>query len=130
MGVGSVATAAPGFQVIIKFISSLPGGALMEMSVITGLLSAVTASASGALGIVIPTFGPQWVASGVSPEVVHRITAISSGAFSAMPHAGVVFAMMAVSGLKHIDVYRHIFFQGFLGHIFALIIACALSALY
>lgn len=130
VGVGSVATIAPGFQVILQAISALPGGALAQMTAITGLLSVVTASPSGALGIVIPAFGHTWIAAGIHPEVIHRISAIAAGAFGAMPHCGVIFAIMAVAGLKHRDVYRHFFFIGFLGGLVALIAAILMSYLY
>jgi len=130
VGVGSVATLAPGFKVILHVISSLPGGTLVQLTAITGLLSVVTASPSGALGIVIPAFGHTWVASGIAPEVVHRISAIAAGAFGAMPHCGVIFAIMAVAGVKHRDVYRHFFFLGFLGGIIALITAILISMFY
>lgn len=71
VGVGRVATMAPGFKVILTAISGLPGGTLAQLTTITGLLAVVTAFPSGALGIVIPAFGQTWVASGVAPEVIH-----------------------------------------------------------
>lgn len=55
---------------------------------------------------------------------------IVAGTFGAMPHCGVIFAMMAVTGLKHKDVFRHFFFLGFVGGIFALIVALLMSVLY
>jgi H+/gluconate symporter-like permease len=130
VGVGSVATLAPGFKVILDTISYLPGGPLVQLTAVTGLLGVVTASPSGALGIVIPTFGHTWVASGIAPEVVHRISALSAGVFGAMPHCGVIFGIMAVTGLKHKDVYRHFFGLCFIGGIIALIIALIMSIFY
>ncbi len=130
VGVGSITILAPGFNIILSAISSLPGGTLVQITAITGLLSVVTASPSGALGIVIPAFGHAWVASGIAPEIVHRISAITAGAFGAMPHCGVIFAIMAVTGLKHREVFRHFFFMGFIGGIIALIAALLMSVLY
>jgi H+/gluconate symporter-like permease len=130
VGVGSVTAAAPGFKLILNALSGLPGGPLTQLTAITGLMSVVTASPSGALGIVIPAFGKAWLASGLSPEVIHRVSAISAGAFGAMPHCGLVFAMMAVAGLRHKDVFRHFFFIGFIGGIIALIVAIMMSVLY
>lgn len=130
VGVGCVATIAPGFQVILGTIGNLPGGPLAQMTAITGLLAVVTASPSGALGIVIPAFGQSWIAAGIAPEVIHRISAIAAGAFGAMPHCGVIFAIMAVAGLKHRDVFRHFFFIGFLGGLVALTAAILISFLY
>lgn len=130
VGVGSVVTLAPGFKLILDLISALPGGTLMQVTAVTGLLSVVTASPSGALGIVIPAFGETWIASGVAPEVIHRVAAIASGAFGAMPHCGVVFAVMAVTGLSHKSVFRHFFAIGFGGGMAALVTALLLAGLY
>ena len=126
VGIGGVVTLSPGFQVIQQAMSHIPGGTLVQVPVITGFLSMVTASASGALGIVIPAFGEQWVATGISPEVVHRISAIASATYSAMPHSGFIFSCMAVFGLSHKEVYKPIFFMSLLSGTFTLIIAMLL----
>lgn len=130
VGVGSITVMAPGFKVILDAISNLPGGTLVEVITITGLLSVVTASPSGALGIVIPAFGDAWLASGIAPEVIHRIAAIASGAFGAMPHCGLIFAIIAVTGLKHKQVFRHFFAIGGIGGFIALIAAVIMSFFY
>ncbi len=130
VGVGNVATLAPGFKVILDAIAGLPGGPLVQISAVTGLLAVVTASPSGALGIVIPAFGHTWVASGIAPEVVHRIAAVAAGTFGAMPHCGVIFGVMAVTGLKHRDVFRHFFCLCCIGGIIALIAAVLMAMLY
>ncbi|HHW61545.1 MAG TPA: GntP family permease [Syntrophomonadaceae bacterium] len=130
VGVGSITVIAPGFKVILDAISGLPGGTLVEVISITGLLSVVTASPSGALGIVIPAFGETWLASGIAPEVIHRVAAIASGAFGAMPHCGVVFGIMAVTGLTHRQVFRHFFSIGGIGGFIALITAVLMSFFY
>lgn len=130
VGVGSVVASAPGFKVLQAGLSTLPGGALTQIPAITGFLSMVTASASGALGIVIPVFGKSWVASGLSPEVVHRISAMSSSTFSAMPHSGFIFSCMAVFGLSHKEVYKHIFFLGLVGGFICLTVAMVLASIF
>ncbi len=83
----------------------------------------VTASASGALGIVIPLFGHTWIAAGIDPEIVHRIAAITSGIFSAMPHSGFIFSCMAVFGLSHRQVYKQVFGIGLVGGLVSLAVS-------
>ncbi|MGS0763481.1 GntP family permease [Syntrophomonas curvata] len=129
VGVGIVAASAPGFKVILGLIGSLPGGALVEMSAITGFLAAVTGSSSGALGIVMPAFSGAWLATGIAPEVIHRISAIASGGLSCMPHSGVVFALMAITGLTHKQCYKHIFWVGLVGSTIALIVSIIMAVL-
>lgn len=130
VGVGTVVVSAPGFKIIQGGLGTLAGGVLTQVIAITGFLAMVTASASGALGIVISMFGKTWVASGVSPDVVHRISAMSASTFSAMPHSGFIFSCMAVFGLSHKEVYKHIFFLGLLGGIVCLMTAIAMSIVF
>lgn len=129
VGVGIVAASAPGFKVILGLISSLPGGPLVEMSAITGFLAAVTGSSSGALGIVMPAFSEAWLATGITPEVIHRVTAIASGGLSCMPHSGVVFALMAITGLTHKQCYKHIFWVGLIGSTISLVVAILMAVM-
>lgn len=129
VGVGSVVASAPGFKLLQGGISSLPGGALTQVPLITGFLAMVTASASGALGIAIPLFGKSWVAAGVSPEVAHRIAAMASSTFSAMPQSGFIFSCMAVFGLSHKEVYKHIFFLGLVGGTVCLVVAIFMAVI-
>jgi len=130
VGVGIVAAAAPGFQTILDVFAKLPGGALVQMSVITGFLAAVTGSSTGALGIVIPLFGKAWLATGVNPAVIHRVVAIAAGGLSCMPHCGVVFALMTITGLNHKQCYKHIFWIGMVGGVVALIVALLMAVLF
>ncbi|SHN80250.1 GntP family permease [Desulfitobacterium chlororespirans] len=126
-GVGAVVFASPGFQVLQVGMSAAPGGALTQIPIITGFISMVTASASGALGIVIPTFGQTWIAAGIDPQVVHRISSLSSAVFSAMPHSGFLFSCMAVFGVRHKDVYRQMFLFGLCGGFICLMVALLMA---
>ncbi len=123
VGVGTVVASAPGFHVIESWLQFIPGGPLVQIVVYTGFLSMVTASASGALGIVIPLFGHTWIAAGIDPEIVHRIAAITSGIFSAMPHSGFIFSCMAVFGLSHRQVYKQVFGIGLVGGLVSLAVS-------
>jgi H+/gluconate symporter-like permease len=107
VGFGGVVAAAPGFKVFGDWLTSLPGNPLISLSAITMFFSCVTGSASGALGIVMKAFAPLYLSLGAHPEAIHRIAAIASG-FGALPHSGIVLAIMAVMGLTHKDAYRHL----------------------
>lgn len=129
VGVGTVVASAPGFHTIEEGLQSVPGGPLMQIIVYTGFLSMVTASPSGALGIAIPIFGQAWIAAGIDPEVVHRIAAIASSTFSAMPHSGFIFSCMAVFGLSHRDVYKQVFGIGLLGGLICLTVSILMATI-
>ena len=92
---------------------------IISLSIATNVMAGITGSASGGMGIILETLAPKYLALGLSPELVHRIVAMSSGCFDAMPHNGVVITILAVCGLTHVQAYRHIWW----GHVVATLIA-------
>lgn len=119
VGYGMAVAATSGFKVVSAWLLTLPMHPIISLSVATNIMAAITGSASGGLGIILETMAPKYLALGLSPDLIHRIAAMSSGAFDAMPHNGAVITMLAVSGLIHKNAYKHIFF----GHVIATTIA-------
>jgi len=119
VGYGMAVAATTGFKVVSAWLLTLPMHPIISLSVATNIMAAITGSASGGLGIILETMAPKYLALGLSPDLIHRIAAMSSGAFDAMPHNGAVITMLAVSGLLHKNAYKHIFF----GHVVATTIA-------
>lgn len=109
VGFGTVVTAAPGFKVISNMILNIPGSPLISLSIATSLMSIITGSSSGALAIIMQAFAKDYVAMGISPDVIHRVSAIASATFTAMPHSGVVLSFFALSGLNHKNGFRYMF---------------------
>ncbi len=119
VGYGMAVAATTGFTAVSSWLLTLPMNPVISLSVSTSIMAAITGSASGGLGIVLTTLVPKYLALGLSPDLIHRIAAMSSGAWDAMPHNGVVITILAVSGLTHADAYKHIFW----GHVVATTIA-------
>ncbi len=130
VGVGTVVAVAPGFKAILAVIQGIPGGPVVQIAAITGFMAAVTGSPSGAEGIVMASFGKAWLATGVTPVVIHRIVALSAAALGAMPHNGTVFALMGITGLNHSQCYKHIFWIMMVGCTLALIGGLIVSVLF
>jgi len=119
VGYGMAIAATAGFKVVSAWILTLPMHPIISLSIATNLMCAITGSASGGMGIVLETVVPKYLALGISPELAHRIVAISSGCFDAMPHNGFIITILALTGLTHVNAYKHIF----IGHIIATLIA-------
>ncbi len=119
VGYGMAVASTMGFKVVSSWLLTLPMNPIISLSVATNIMAAITGSASGGLGIVLETLAPKYLALGLNPNLIHRIAAMSSGAFDAMPHNGVVITILAVAGLTHVNAYKHIFF----GHVVATTIA-------
>jgi H+/gluconate symporter-like permease len=101
--------ATTGFKLVSTWLLTLPMHPIISLSIATNIMAAITGSASGGLGIILETLAPKYLALGLSPELIHRIACMSSGAFDAMPHNGFVITALAVSGLVHANAYKHIF---------------------
>ena len=119
VGYGMAVAATAGFKLVTVWLMTLPMHPIISLCIATNVLCAITGSASGGMGIVLETLAPKYLALGLSPDLIHRIVAISSGCFDAMPHNGGLIVMLAVAGLTHVQAYKHIF----IGHIVATTIA-------
>jgi H+/gluconate symporter-like permease len=108
VGYGMAVAASSGFKVIIDLLMSIPGHPVISLSLATFLMTAITGSASGGLGIALETLVGKYVAMGINPELLHRVVVISAGAFDTMPHNGVIITTLAVAGLTHKQAYKHV----------------------
>ncbi len=115
VGYGMAVAATTGFKLVSSWLLSLPMNPIISLAIATNIMAAITGSASGGLGIIMETLVPKYLALGLSPDLIHRIAAMASGAFDAMPHNGVVITTLAVAGLTHKNAYKHLFF----GHVIA-----------
>lgn len=119
VGYGMAIAATSGFKVVSEMLLTLGGHPIVSLAIATNIMAGITGSASGGLGIVMETLAPKYLALGLSPDLIHRIAAMSAGCFDAMPHNGVVITCLAVMGLTHANAYKHIWW----GHVVATIIA-------
>jgi H+/gluconate symporter-like permease len=129
VGYGGAIAATAGFKVVSTWLLTLPMHPIISLSIATNLMAGITGSASGGMGIVLQTLVPKYMALGISPELAHRIIAMSSGCFDAMPHNGVIITILAVAGLTHVNAYKHVFIGHVLATLVALIIVIPLGIL-
>ena len=124
---GVVVTTSPAFKTISDFILNMPGNPLIGLSTASLSLAAITGSASGGLGIVFGAFAEPYLAMGLDPEVMHRVAAIASSAFTMLPHSGVFLTFIALSGLTHENSFKITFNAMTWANVLALIAALALG---
>ncbi|UJL48293.1 GntP family permease [Virgibacillus sp. NKC19-16] len=130
VGYGAVIAATSGFAVISEMLTSIPGSPLISLYLSTSLLAGITGSASGGLGIAMESLSSVYIQLGLDPEVLHRIAAIGSSGFDALPHNGGVITFLAVAGLTHKNAYKHIFVTGIIGPTIAAIPALLTAILF
>lgn len=123
VGFGVVITMAPGFKVISDLILGIPGNPLISLTIASSALGAITGSASGGLGIAMEAFAQSYLAMGVNPDAMHRISAIASAVFTGLPHSGAVLSLFALTGLTHKNAFKYCFIIMTVPNLLALIAA-------
>ena len=131
VGYGMAVAASAGFKILTDFLAAIPGHPVISLTIATYLMTGITGSASGGLGIVLETLMSKYIAMGLNHDMLHRVVDIAAGSFDAMPHNGVVITTLAVAGLTHKQAYKHIFYTHVVSTFFAMFIVGGLAiALY
>ncbi|WP_299837963.1 GntP family permease [uncultured Paracoccus sp.] len=114
VGYGAVIASLPAFAIIRDAVLGLfPDNPVASLAVAVNVLAGITGSASGGMSIALNALGEQFAqmgqAQGISMELMHRVTALSSGGFDALPHNGAVITLLGICGLTHRQSYADIF---------------------
>ena len=130
VGFGTIARAAPGFASLVGGLDKVSfGNTLVFEGIAINALAGITGSASGGLGIALETLAPKLLASGVNPEVLHRVAAISANGLDSLPQCGAVLTLLTVCGLTHKDSYQDIFVTTVLVNLLAAVLAIILGSI-
>jgi H+/gluconate symporter-like permease len=106
VGFGGVVSATKIFSLFTDLVVNPALHPLVSAVISIMAISGIVGSSSGGLGIWASSLAPHYVESGVSPEVLHRVVAIASGAFDSLPHCGAIITCLAVMGLTHREAYK------------------------
>ncbi|WP_167399216.1 hypothetical protein [Planococcus maitriensis] len=126
---GSITTSVPAFTSVFKMIQSIPGPPILPLMIGTGLISGITASAVGAIGISVQNFAPIYLDMGLDPETVHRTIAISSGALAIVPYSGFLIIFNSLAGLSMKETFKNAFISINVTHWLALAVIVAMTLL-
>lgn len=113
VGFGSVIASLAAFETISVWVTSVGGNnPLISLAVAVNLLAGMTGSASGGMSIALATLGDTYLAmgqaAGISPDLLHRVTAVATGGLDALPHNGAVITLLSICGLTHRQAYLDI----------------------
>ena len=134
VGYGAVIASLPAFAIIRDAVLGLfPTNPVASLAVAVNVLAGITGSASGGMSIALQALGEQFAAmareQGISMELMHRVTALSSGGFDALPHNGAVITLLAITGLTHKKSYGDIFVVSVAIPVFATVVVIILGSL-
>ncbi len=134
VGFGAVIASLAAFGVIRDWVVTVGGdNPLISLAVGTSLLAGMTGSASGGMSIALSTLGETYLemgqAAGISPELLHRVTAVATGGLDALPHNGAVITLLTICGLTHKQAYKDIAVVAVLIPLLALVVLVTLGTL-
>ena len=134
VGYGTVIASLAAFAVLRDGVVNIaPGYPLISEAVAVNILAGVTGSASGGMSIALEALGDTYLRlaqeNDVSPELLHRVAALSSGGFDVLPHNGAVITLLAITGLTHAKSYFDIFMVAVAGPLLGLSAVLAMSIL-
>ena len=130
VGFGSVAAEVSAFDTLITGLVNLPGPPLLGLAIGVTVICGITGSASGGLGIALPILAPIYLAQGVDPAAMHRVSALASGGLDSLPHNGVVVTTVrAICGETHSRAYKPVFLVSIIVPSIVLVLAIVLYSL-
>ncbi|MGK8804299.1 GntP family permease [Acinetobacter pittii] len=126
VGYGSVIASLAGFLILRDFLVGLaPNSPLISEAIVINVLAGITGSASGGLSIALNTMGDTYMQLAqqfnISPELMHRVASMASGALDSLPHNGAVITIITLCGLTHKQSYFDMFVVAVVIPLFALI---------
>ncbi len=134
VGFGAVVAALPAFGLITEAVEGLGGGnPLVSLALAVNLLAGVTGSASGGMSIALQTLGAEYLdiarSTGLSTDVLHRVTTVATGGLDSLPHNGAVVTLLGICGLTHRQAYKDIFIVAVVFPLVALSLLVVLATL-
>ncbi|TCM87134.1 GntP family permease [Rhodovulum steppense] len=134
VGFGAVIASLSAFGMIRDWVVTVGGdNPLISLAVGTSLLAGMTGSASGGMSIALATLGETYremgAAAGISPDLLHRVTAVATGGLDALPHNGAVITLLTICGLTHRQAYGDVAMVAVAIPVLALIVLVTLGTL-
>ncbi|WP_193140469.1 MULTISPECIES: GntP family permease [unclassified Meridianimarinicoccus] len=135
VGYGTVIASLPAFALIKNGVTGImPDVPLVSLAIAVNALAGITGSASGGMSIALEALGSTYLElaelANVSPELLHRVAALSSGGFDCLPHNGAVITLLAITSLTHKKSYVDIFVVAVAVPVVALITVIILGSMF
>lgn len=109
VGFGSAVAAVPGFMLVVNSLDRIPGPPIVQVVLAVNICAGITGSSSGGLTIALNALSEKFLATGINPDVLHRLCAVSSGGLDSLPHNGTVINSMMVYRITHKTSYKYYF---------------------
>lgn len=129
VGFGGVIKLAPAFKIVTNFALNLPFAPIISATLATAIIAGITTSSSGGLTMFLEMMGADFLAKGVNPQVLHRLSAIAAGTLDSLPHSGPNITLCLVIGTTMKKAYKHIGFVSVVAPTVTVIVGIILATL-
>ena len=109
VGIARVVANTPAFEGFKEWLINLPFNGLFKVFAVTNAVAFMTGSGTAAISTTLDLFGKDFLAMGYTPEVIHRIVAMSSEGFDSMPWNNFIVLVLTMAGLSYSKSYKHVF---------------------
>lgn len=111
VGFGSAVKDLRSFQIVVDWVTHLPGDPLIGAAIAVAVIAGIAGSASGGQGIALPILKPIYIDElHVAPRALHRVVSIASGSLDSLPANGyLVMLIRNICGETHARSYGPIF---------------------
>lgn len=130
VGFGGAVLACSGAEVILGAIKELPFHPVILLSIASGFAGLLTGNGGGGCDVAMNLLAKDYLAMGVAPQLLHRVVAIATAAFSCLPHNGMLITIMKVCGFEAKQAYKYIFWSTVINGAICLVAADLLGMLF
>ncbi|MCW7754278.1 GntP family permease [Desulfobotulus sp. H1] len=135
VGFGAVIASLGAFLLIRDGVVGLGGNnPLISLAIGVNVLAGMTGSASGGMSIALATLGDTYMQMaelhGISPDLLHRVTAVATGGLDTLPHNGAVITLLAITGLTHRQAYFDLAMTAMVVPFVSLVVLIVLGTLF
>jgi len=109
IGFGTIVSSTAAFAAIVKSLMGMNINIYWKGVISTGTIAGICGSASAGSQLTMQYLGDYFIHSGCNLAIMHRLIAMASITFDALPHATGCFLMLSYFGLNHKIAYKYIF---------------------
>ena len=123
VGFGGAVLSCSGAKIILDAIAAISLSPVISLSIAASFAGLLTGNGGGGCDVAMSLLSEQYLAMGVSKELLHRIVAIATAAFSCLPHNGMLITIMDTCGYSAKQAYKYIFMSTVVSGFLCLVLA-------
>lgn len=107
-GFGAVVQDTTGYQFLVEKLLGLHINPYAQIFIVVAVVCALCADGLGGMSVFFATLAPTFLAQGLNPAAMHRVTTAAATTFDSLPHNSVININLQVFGLTHKEGYKHL----------------------